>query len=255
MSIAHLTQLSKLGTALAIIFFCAGSVQASDSRCPPGMTSPDGNVCVPGNSMYDEVNAIMNRPPNFLPAEDPELAKMQARTNEGASAVVAAAELFQDPEYQLYLTGKWKFLPGPGGKNNGEYCSAFFSREGTIVNLTGPGGDYRGAMLIFLSADIPRPEKQQTLEIVLTQNDEPPVTTTALNFSSPGHSFGSLALLVPSMEALLEGMEDVISFRLEAEGKPIASVRWHSGLLARSEIKRCMSGQPYSVSQLDILGN
>ena len=35
---------------------------AGDVRCPTGMHSPDGNVCVPGESMYDQEQAIRNRP-------------------------------------------------------------------------------------------------------------------------------------------------------------------------------------------------
>lgn len=37
---------------------------ARDSRCPPGMHSPDGNVCVPGESMHNETQNIRNRPYN-----------------------------------------------------------------------------------------------------------------------------------------------------------------------------------------------
>lgn len=38
------------------------AAHAADSRCPPGMHSPDGTVCVPGESMHDESQAIRNRP-------------------------------------------------------------------------------------------------------------------------------------------------------------------------------------------------
>jgi hypothetical protein len=43
---------------------------AADSRCPPGMHSPDGNVCVPGESMHDESQAIRNRPYSPLTFRD-----------------------------------------------------------------------------------------------------------------------------------------------------------------------------------------
>lgn len=56
--------ISFMGIVLGVIasVFLMSSVQANDSICPPGMHSPDGNVCVPGASMNDENNAIRNMP-------------------------------------------------------------------------------------------------------------------------------------------------------------------------------------------------
>ena len=249
------TSVQSVLCGLAVLTALTGAplAEASDSRCPPGMTSPDGNVCVPGNSLHDEVNAIINRPPNVLPAPDPELERLQARTNERAAAVAAMAQLLDDPDYQRYLTGKWKLSPAPEGVNSGEFCNVYFSREGVILTLTGPGGDYKGAGMISLSADIPRPRTQQTVEVTLTQDNEAPVTVQALNYSSPGHAFGSIALAVPSMDALLDNMVDDQRFVLHLDGKQIAKVQWHSGLAARSELRRCLDGKPYTVSQIDLI--
>ena len=124
--------------------------QAGDSRCPPGMNSPDGNVCVPGSSMYDEIKAIQNRPPNFLPPRDREGEKLEAAVRSIQLNVQERAKLLKDPEYVRYLTGKWRLLPSPKDGKRGEYCSAFFSREGVILTLSGPGGDCKGALLALM---------------------------------------------------------------------------------------------------------
>ncbi len=228
--------------------------QASDSRCPPGMNSPDGNVCVPGESMYDEIRAIQNRPPNFLPPRDRELEKLQATTNEMRVRVTELLKLFNDPDYIKYRTGKWKLLPSPKGEKKGQYCNIFFSKEGVILTLAGPGGDYKGAGLIFMSADIPRPKTQEVVEITLTQNNEPPVTVKAFNYSNPDHSFGSIAVAVPTIDTLLANMEDVQYFDLQIDGKSVAKITWHSGLTASAELSKCVNGKPYAVTEIDLLG-
>jgi Domain of unknown function (DUF4189) len=51
--------------ALMASAYWASLAQARDSRCPLGMHSPDGNVCVPGESMHDESEAIKRMPSGF----------------------------------------------------------------------------------------------------------------------------------------------------------------------------------------------
>lgn len=229
------------------------TVRAGDSRCPAGMNSPDGVVCVPGESLYDEIQSIRNQPSVYLPPRDRELEKLQAATSEMKARVFELAEFYQNPDYLRYLTGKWRFISSPESEKKGEYCSVFFSRGGVILTLAGPGGDYKGAGLIFASADIPRPETQEIVQVTLIQNNDPPTTVKALNYSNLDHSFGSIAVAVPSIDALLTNMEDVQSFDLQIAGKSIAQINWHSGLAARTELRNCLSGKPYSVTQIDLL--
>lgn len=206
------------------------------------------------NSVY-EAYSSPDRP--SYPGEnhiDPEAEKLEATIDLGVSAVRQQAELLQDPNYIRYLTGIWKFFPTPEGQKKGEYCTAFFSREGVMVTLSGPGGDYKGALLTFMSADIPRPQTTETVKVTLTQNDDPPATVQAWNYSTRDLPFGSIALAVPTIEALLAGMEDVQSFDLKIAGKSIANLKWHSGLAASDELRKCLSGKPYSVTDIDLLG-
>jgi hypothetical protein len=228
--------------------------QARDSRCPAGMNSPDGNVCLPGEGMYDEVKLMQQGRPSYLPHRDREGEKLEAEVRLLGEDALKRARLLLDPDYIRYLTGRWMLFPSPKGKPKGEYCSAFFSREGVILTLSGPGGDYKGALLQFMSADIPRPKTQEVVQVTLTQNNVPPIKFKALNQSSPGLPFGSIIVPITTMDALLTGMKDVQNLDLQMDGKSIAKINWHSGLAVKNELSKCLNGKPYSVTQIDLLG-
>jgi hypothetical protein len=233
----------------------SGQVEAKDSRCPQGMNSPNGSVCVPGESMYDEIKAINSRPSTYTaPPRDREGEKLEAQVRSMQLNGLERAKLLNNPDYIRYLTGKWRLFPSPKSEKKGEYCNIFFSRGGVILTVAGPGGDYKGAGLIFMSADIPRPKKQEIVKVTLIQNNEPPTTVKAFNYSNPDLPFGSIVVAVPSIDALLTNMEDVQRFDLQIDGKSVAKIRWHSGLAARAELRKCLSGKPYSVTQIDLLG-
>ena len=250
--------LIRYGLCSAIALFAlsiSGQVQARDSRCPQGMNSPNGSVCVPGESMHDEIKAINSRPSTYTaPPRDREGEKLEAQVRSMQLNALERAKLLNDPDYIRYLTGKWRLFPSPKGEKQGEYCNALFSRGGVILTLAGPGGDYKGAGLIFMSADIPRPKTQEVVKVTLTQNNEPPVAVKAFNYSNPDLPFGSIVVAVPSIDALLTNMEDVLRFDLQMAGKSIAKIRWHSGLAARNELRKCLSGKPYTVTHIDLLG-
>lgn len=50
---------------------------------------------------------------------------------------------------------------------------------------------------------------------------------------------------VPSIEALLGGMEDKWSFDVSYGGKSIANIEWHDGLKARDQLRNCLAGKPF----------
>ncbi len=224
-----------------------------DSRCPPG-NSTDGIICRHAASREDEIREIQNRPLNFVTPRDREGEKLEAEVRLFGQDALKRAKLLNDPEYVRYLTGKWRLFPSPKDGKKGEYCSAFFSREGVILTMSGPGGDYRGALLQFMSADIPRPKTQEAVQVTLTQNNVPPIKFKALNQSTPGLPFGSIIVPIKTIDALLTGMEDVQSLDLQMDGKSIAKIRWHSGLAVRDELRKCVSGKPYAVTQIDLMG-
>jgi len=202
-----------------------------------------------------KVEEIRSRP-NRYPGEgyvDREAESLAASVATSILAVKKLAEMLKNPEYILYLTGHWRLFPTPQDQKRGEFCSAFFSRNGVMLTLSGPGGDYKGALLTFMSADIPKPDKMETVRVTLTQDDEPAVTTRAFNYSPPNMPFGAIAFAVPTMDAALSNMKDVQVFKVEMDGKPVAKINWHSGLAATKELRRCMNGQPYTVTTIDIM--
>lgn len=202
-----------------------------------------------------KIQAIKNAP-SRLPGEgyvDREAEKLSANVASAVSIVKQRAELLKNPDYIRYLTGHWKLFPTPQGQKSGEYCSAFFSRNGVMLTLSGPSGDYKGALLTFMSADIPRPDKMETVKVTLTQDDEPSITTNAFNYSPPNMPFGAIAFAVPTMDAALANMKNVQVFKVEMAGKPVAKIDWHSGLAASGELRRCVNGQPYTVTTIDIM--
>jgi hypothetical protein len=245
------------------------SIGEPAQACPPGMMPVSGNAtpgeislgpggkCVPGPSygnISNEVQLMQRGRPSYLPPRDREGEKLEAEVRSLEVNALKQARLLMDPDYIRYLTGKWMLFPSPEGKPKGEYCSAFFSREGVILTMAGPGGDYKGALLQFMSADIPRPEKQEVVQVTLTQNDVPPITFKALNQSSPNVPFGSIIVPITTMDALLTGMKDVQNLDLQIDGKSIAKINWHSGLAVRDELGKCLKGEPYSVTQIDLIG-
>jgi hypothetical protein len=249
------TKLSRFllcGATITIALSAAKSVNAQSMDVLFGQAY---NVWQGWRSDAQKIQEIRSRP-SRLPGEgyvDREAQKLEASLLTATSVALKQAELLKNPEYILYLTGHWRLFPTPQGQKSGEFCSAFFSRNGVMLTLSGPGGDYKGALLTFMSADIPKPDKMAMVKVVLTQDDEPPVTTYAFNYSPPNIPFGAIAFAVPTMDAALSNMTDVQALKVEIDGKPVAKINWHSGLAASRELRRCMDGQPYTVTTIDIM--
>lgn len=172
----------------------------------------------------------------------------QARLNQAVAMARMALgnsmeleRLRQDPRYQAYQHGAWDFFQDKEGAAPGDYCAALFWRKDGIVRISGPGGDYQGALITFWSQDIPRPAKVEKIKVTLSQTNEAPQTVQAFNYRLPNEEYGAIALAVPSIEAALQGMEDVHRFELALGGKAVANVQWHNGLAARDELRRCVS--------------
>ncbi len=202
-----------------------------------------------------KVEEIRSRP-SRIPGEgyvDREALRLEASLSAATSIARKQAELINNPAYILYLTGHWRFFPTPQGQKSGEFCSAFFSRNGVMLTLSGPGGDYKGALLTFMSADIPKPDQMEVVKVTLTQDDEPPVTTRAFNYSIPNMPFGAIAFAVPTVDAALSNMKDVQVFNVDMAGKSVAKINWHNGLAASGELRRCLNGQPHKVTTIDIM--
>ena len=150
------------------------------------------------------------------------------------------AALVKDPRYRAYMDGEWKYYTTPrAGVAPGEFCATlFWSRQGVVI-LSGPGGDYRGAMLTFLHPDFPRPDKLKTVTVKLWQTgDSAPQKVKAFSYTQRGGA-GAVALAVPSLELATDTMLDLQQFKLEVDGKPALDLEWNGGNKARDALRAC----------------
>ncbi|WP_040695330.1 hypothetical protein [Nodosilinea nodulosa] len=195
---------------------------------------------------------------------DPESAALELQSAALLLQLQQQAELLLDPDYLRYLSGSWRLFPTSISASEplGEYCVASFLKASmdpaanhapVMINLSGPGGDYDGALLTFSAEAIPKPETVEMIAVTLTQNDYPSVTVQAFNYSVPDLPYGVIAFAVPTIDAALAGMEDVQSFDVAIDGRSVANTTWHSGLRVRDEFRRCLNGQPYSTTEIDIV--
>jgi hypothetical protein len=151
-------------------------------------------------------------------------------------------KIANDPKFQRYHNGGWDHFQAEGDAKPGEYCAALYWKGDGLVQISGPGGDFRGAMITFWGPDIPKPKDFARVRVTLKQTGDPAQTVEAFNYLVPDHAFGALALAVPSIEAALAGMTDVLDFELLIAGKTVAKVGWTGGLAARDELARCVKG-------------
>lgn len=157
---------------------------------------------------------------------------------------------FQNSKYgRLYKDGYWQFFQGRSNAPKGEYCTALFVREDMLVSIMGPGGSYRGALMIFASlagdSAFPRASGSGKIKVTLKQGRDAPATVHALNQLFGDNEVPVITFAVPSIEAALDGVEDRLDFHLEYEGKTIGEIEWHGGLKARDELRKCLDGKPF----------
>jgi hypothetical protein len=248
--------------------FCSATVSLVLSIAKPAQACADlPTICEQQRQHWEQMNDIgaaaeaINRAqqedraqeeyaaPRPLPPAPP-YDPMQERLNQavGLMQVMALSagkldSLTKDPRYQRYLNGGWDFFQGKQNAAPGEYCAAFFWKKDGFVRVSGPGGDYQGALLTFWGKDIPRPQKLETIKATLSQSSGSPQTVKVFNYMMPGDTYGAITFTVPTIEMALAAMNDVESFDIAIDGKSIAKVEWHSGLAARDKLRECVSAR------------
>lgn len=161
------------------------------------------------------------------------------------------------------ISGWWEFMHASSKAKSGEYCAATFMRakrektasgmdlfnDVVAVTLFGPGGDYRGALLGFTPLTennaFPKLKNGQKVLVTLKQGNETPSTLNAIYMTVGASALPMIVFAVPSIEALMAGMEDKWDFEVTYQNKPIANIAWHSGIKARDELKKCLAGKPF----------
>ncbi len=161
------------------------------------------------------------------------------------------------------IKGWWEFMQGKSNAKPGEYCIATFlqakrelqpgrtdgMKDGMAVMLSGPGGNYRGALLGFMPIGddhrFPEYQKGKPIMVTLKQGNLSPVTLNAIYMTVGKSSRPMILFAVPNIEALMAGMVDDWKFEVIYQDQTIADITWHSGLKARAELEQCVAGKPF----------
>lgn len=158
-------------------------------------------------------------------------------------------DFFKSKYYKLNKEGYWQFFQASSKAKKGESCTAMFMKEGMGVFILGPGGVYKGALMMFFSASdnpaFPTSPTMEKVSVTLKQGKDAPVTTNALNYTIGSMETPVVVFAVPTIQAALDGMEDKLDFHLQHNGQNIVDVEWHAGNMARDELKKCLAGQPF----------
>lgn len=242
-TLAALALLALPGIALADTYPCPNGPAPGDRQI--GVTGGShGIAAVPicaASGMDGTSQATLGPPP-----PDPIHSKIDAAFNvlEALSGNLdRQAALEKDPKFRRYREGFWDHFRARAGATVGEYCMAMFANLDGMVAISGPGGDYRGAMLTFWGPDVPKPRDMATVQVKLDQFDGPAQTVKAFNYTQPGTDSGVIAFAVPTIEAALETMVDRQPFELSIKGKPVLKIEWHGGHAARDRLRACVKGK------------
>ncbi|WP_422910503.1 hypothetical protein ACOCLD_00885 [Pseudomonas sp. MAC6] len=212
----------------------AGGVYSAGGGYVGGYRCDGCNIFAdPGPPSYDAMSIAINE----QAARNVELQKLMQEAEANLQKLEA------DPEYQRYKQGEWKIFQGKKDSAPGDNCVAMWSKEAGAVSIVGPGKAYQGGMLIFWSADIPRPSDTQTVAVTLKQSKYQAQSVNALNFSVPNIPAGAIGLTVPNIEAALNTMLDVEHFIVEMGGRAVADIDWTDGLAARAKLNQCVSNR------------
>lgn len=191
-------------------------------------------ICVADDS------ATPGAPP---PAEPADVLGGAARAMFGAfSATRAEMEgMKNDPRYKKYMEGDWRFYDDiyQGEK----VCGVAFAKQGQVILLHGPGAPDKVGSMSFIDfrddATIPSPRKEKKIRVTLTQNNEAPQTVVAIN-NAGSSGEGSISVGVPRMDAIVNSIDDVMTFKVEIEGKVVIDTTWHDGRKAQDFLRKCV---------------
>ena len=133
---------------------------------------------------------------------------------------------------------------------NQGYAGEWFFDEPRMANRArrryAPGVDYvlgpskrlPGAFLIFFGPEIPAPATLGKTKFTLTQTGEKPQSVEAFNAAFPTvDGYGAVIFQVPTLDAALEGIENVHKFGIANNKTTFAEIEWTAGFAAREKAK------------------
>ncbi len=169
-----------------------------------------------------------------------------------AKKEIKAEDTIEESRDKLF---NWQFFQANSGAKPGEFCRAIYWQNDIIISISGPGGEYRGAMLSFIAVEppetFPRPDNPTAIEkvkVTLKQGADPAATVTAFN-TSIGFS-DEIKFAVPTIEAAMAGMDDQLKFKIDYQGNTIFELKWHSTIAAREVLSQYLKGQYVSKKEI-----
>lgn len=182
--------------------------------------------------------------PDAPPPEEPaNLLGDVAKAMFGAFSATRAEmdRMKSDPRYRQYMEGEWKFYDDM--LQGEKICGVAFARQGQVILIHGPGAPDKAGAMSFIDfrgdAMIPSPRKEKKIKVALTQNSESPQTVVAINNTGPSGE-GIILLGVPRMDAIVDNIDDAMTFKVEIEGKIVVDIAWHDGRKAQGFLRKCV---------------
>ncbi|WP_425258846.1 hypothetical protein ACPOLB_25405 [Rubrivivax sp. RP6-9] len=207
-----------------------------------GLALLGGPVAVAAQAAYDPMEDLVGT------------AKQEIRAHQAIESSKARAA--SDPRRQKVDRGYWQFFQARRDARPGQFCTAVFWKADRMITISGPGGDFKGALLGFVAIEpkdgFPRPDdakSTQKIEVSLTQGADAPARVTAFNRTIGGLA-DEITFAVPTVDAALAGMEDRLRFRIDHGGRQVFALEWHSGLAAREQLQRCLRGETVDGSEV-----
>lgn len=165
-----------------------------------------------------------------------------AEEEERTTREAHAARLKSDPAYAALHNGAWFYTRGDAVGET-PFCSATFVRGTAVITLMEAAGAYDGAFIGFSSLRVPKSDKLTKVALTLDQTGEARQSVQGFNTHLNWVDMGMVMFAVPSIDALLAGMEDVHRFDVAMKGKQVFYGEWHSGLMARNKLRECVAAR------------
>ena len=243
-------RMTRFIVQLLTIFGLASSAIA---QCPPGMrlAAPGASYqCIPDTQQLPNYPIWSRQDPleGVVGMANPMLARVDAMTAlfelQALDLKRAQAALDANPKLKELSKGKWEYFQIGNKSRPGEGCAALYTNlKGGIMLTDESKNGPPDAMMTFLGMTIPRPAQLDKIQITFDQKDGKPQTVKAFNFTAPGGKLGAISIGVPTMQLLVESMEEKQFFDIAIGGKSVFNTEWLHGLEARKELMGCLTAK------------
>lgn len=197
----------------------------------PGVASVP--ICV------SDGNAATSAPPPADPV-DGLVGAMRQMLEYRSIAYAEVDKMKEDPRYKQYMEGDWKFYEKARRKR--KTCAAIFMKQDQAIVLVGPDAPGQPGNISFIDyrddSTIPTPKKPREVQLALSQNNGSPLPMSGVN--DTGSSGEGIIVSYMPMDTLLSGIDDVLAFKIELEGKVVVDNAWHDGLKAQDFLRKCV---------------